>query len=264
MLAALIVDLHTGVAQVEGVLITREGREIRGILQWKGAQGVYEIQQPGSSATTTLTADKVKRVMTRPPPELEEAKRNVQSGRHLDAIPVLKRIASLYIRLEHDVVATRWLAEAYQKSGDLKSAVAVCEKLMKENPACMASEEFVSVYGDKLILDKQYVKAKDIFTRIIEQGDHAAAAVAQIKRADMDMANGNVKEALVNGYLRTALLFGDVKQLQPEALYKAALCFEKLGQTPEAEKMRRQLLADYPQDPFAAKARSSTPAGATP
>ena len=44
--------------------------------------------------------------------------------------------------------------------------------------------------------------------------------------------------------------------MQPEALYKAAKCFEEKGQHSYAEKMRKELLSSYPQSEYAQRVRS--------
>ena len=62
---------------------------------------------------------------------------------------------------------------------------------------------------------------------------------------------GDLQTALIDGYLRTIVLFEQVKDVQPEALYKAVKCFEDLGQAAHADKMRKKLLAEYPQTAYA-------------
>ena len=70
-----------------------------------------------------------------------------------------------------------------------------------------------------------------------------------IARGDYAYADGGesveaAKKALVDGYLRVALLYGDADvgpRLRPEALYKAAKCFEKMGQTSRAANCRSEL-----------------------
>jgi len=84
------------------------------------------------------------------------------------------------------------------------------------------------------------------------------AAMAQIKRGDIERKKENLKEALVDGYLRTIVLFKQVKEVQPEALYKAAKCFEELGEHSYAEKMRKTLLEKYPLDPYTGKIKAGT------
>ena len=82
-----------------------------------------------------------------------------------------------------------------------------------------------------------------------------AKATVKMRQANVDRAKGDLKKALEDGYLRTAVLFRDVKSAQPEALFKAAECFQQMGQIPYAEKMRKRLLEVYPQSPEAGKVR---------
>ena len=62
--------------------------------------------------------------------------------------------------------------------------------------------------------------------------------------------------ALIDGYLRTVVFFQGIKSVQPEALYKAAKCFEEKGQHSYAEKMRKELLSSYPQSEEARQLRA--------
>jgi tetratricopeptide (TPR) repeat protein len=249
---ALAVGLASSYGQVAGVLTLKDGREAKGTLRWKASAKAYEFQAEGSPAVVMISVDKVAGVRTRAPAELVEAVKNVQAGKYPPAIPVLAKVMDDYVMLEHDMTAARYLAEAYQKTDKPKKALAVFEKV---TGAGALSEDLLSLYADSLIADTQYAKALEILGRIVEQGSRTAAAVAQIKRGDIEVKKGNPKVALVDGYLRTVLLFDDVKQTLPEALYKAALCFDQVGQTPYAERMRRRLAAEFPQDPYAAKAK---------
>ena len=62
----------------------------------------------------------------------------------------------------------------------------------------------------------------------------------------MDMRQGEYEKALIGGYLRIVILFREVYSVQAEALYKAAQCFEKLGEHANAEKMLEKLVSEYP------------------
>ena len=46
------------------------------------------------------------------------------------------------------------------------------------------------------------------------------------------------------------VLFQDIKEVQPEALYNAIKCFEQLNQGGYANKLRQKLLAEYPDDKY--------------
>jgi tetratricopeptide (TPR) repeat protein len=253
-LAAAAAGVPPARAAVDGTLSTQDGRTFSGQLQWKKASKEYEVQQGGQSMRIPL--DKVRSAKVKAPAELEAAAGMVKAGRYAAAIPALKQIADSYAMLEHDVTATRWLAEAYLKTADAKSAVAACEAVAESNPLATLLDDFAGVYAEALLADEQYGKLDAILTKIIQQGSRGAAAFAQVKRGDIEMKQGNYKDALLDGYLRTVVLFGDIKPTQPEALYKAAQCFDQLGQGPYAERMRKKLLADFPQDPYAQRVQS--------
>ena len=50
----------------------------------------------------------------------------------------------------------------------------------------------------------------------------------------------------------------DEKHMQPEALFNAAACFEELGQAVYAEKMRKKLMAEYPQSTYTRRIQSES------
>ena len=81
---------------------------------------------------------------------------------------------------------------------------------------------------------------------------------ALIGRGDLILASGesaeSIRAALVDGYLRVALMYTDGKvadQLRPEALAKSAQCFEKIGQAGRADQMRGELKRLYPTSQWA-------------
>lgn len=49
-----------------------------------------------------------------------------------------------------------------------------------------------------------------------------------------------MKQALRDGYLRVALMYGDCPDEKIEAMKRAANCFDKLGQASRAERLRAQ------------------------
>ena len=86
--------------------------------------------------------------------------------------------------------------------------------------------------------------------KMIAAENRETAAAAYIKRGDIDKAQGSLKHALVDGYLRVVYLFRDVKAVQPEALYRAMECFTALEEHQRAEKMRKRLLVDFGNSPY--------------
>ena len=95
-----------------------------------------------------------------------------------------------------------------------------------------------------------------------EKGDDRFShGAALIMRGDIAMKAGNgsndaCKKALIDGYLRVVYLYKDAEiadRLQPEALYKAARCFDKLNQSGRADTMRTELKRTYANSPWANK-----------
>ena len=69
-------------------------------------------------------------------------------------------------------------------------------------------------------------------------------------RGDIIVSTSNdapdkLKDALRDGYLRVVLMYGDADcaRERAEACLKAATCFDKLGQSARAEKLRQQAKA---------------------
>jgi hypothetical protein len=255
-IAAVCLIAGTAAAQIEGTITTKDNRAFPGQLKWKAAGRLYEIRQ-ASGAIVTLTLDKVATVKVKTPPAgLDGLIKNVQTGAGGAAIPGLEQIVKTYEMLEYDLTAARWLCEALVKGGKATEAVRVCDEVAQYRPKSWLTMEFVKVYWDALQADRQYPKLESEISGAIAEGARDVAAVAQNKRGDMKMEKKEFKEALVDGYLRTVVLFTDVKSAQPAALYQAALCFDQLGQAIYAERMRKKLLEDFPQDPYADKLKS--------
>jgi len=256
-LGAACLMAGTAVAQVDGTIITKlDGRAFTGQIKWKAVGRSYEIRLT-NGPIMTVTLDKVSALKVKaPPPGMEGLINRVRSGAGGDAIPGLEQIVKNYEMLEYDLVAARWLAEAYKKADKAAEAIRVCDQVVQSRPKSALSAEFVGAYLEALLTDRQYPKLEAEISAAIAEGGLEVAAVAQNKRGDLKMEKKEFKEALVDGYLRTVVLFEEVKSAQPAALYKAAQCFEQLGQATYAERMRKKLLADFPQDPYSNKLKS--------
>ena len=110
--------------------------------------------------------------------------------------------------------------------------------------------EHLGMLDDPVYLEKA-MKSEDRFAR----------GAALIMYGDIAMKDGKesvdaCKKALTDGYLRVVFLYKDAEvaeKLQPEALYKAAHCFDKLSQSGRADFMRTELKRSYASSPWANK-----------
>jgi len=255
VLLALLVT-SSAMADIKAMIIKRSGQKVVGKVRWKGSSKVYIVTT--SAGQFQIPLSDVSNVRAAKPSTLDSAIRKINTGAASAAIPALKQIAADYEMIEWDVVATRYLAEAYLKNNMYADATRVAEKILNASGNQRASSELMEIYCEALMKDKKFSKLKSMLTRMIETGSRSAAAVAQVKRGDIDRKNGNVQDALINGYLRTIVLYRDVKSIQPEAIYKAMLAFKEMGHHSRAQKMRKKLLAEYPQSKYSSQARSES------
>ncbi len=255
-LLALLASAPLAQAQIEGKILTTDKQVVAGKIRWYPAKRVYEIAQVrpgGQSYTSELPPDKVARIQVAKPAKLDAAIAAVRSGKAAAAIPVLQSIVKTYAMLEWDEKAARYLAEAQLASGDAAGAAATCEGLIKAKPEVAYLGEVAPVYWQALLKTGKTAKLNDYITKAIGAGDRGASAAALIMRGDMLMEKRETLNALKDGYLRVVVLYENVKDVQPEALYKAAKAFDALNQNANAERMRTKLRTKYAQSEYARK-----------
>ena len=241
---------------VNGTIIKKDGREMFGQISWRQTSKEYVLTNPKTKNSVRISPKDVARVKVATPRGLDAAILMVRKGQYAQAIPELEKIRKAYTMLEWDVEAARWLASCYMGIKNPSKAVDMCEQVMRVNPQAVMSGDLARVYWEALKETGQHDKLKTILGRSAEEGSREVAAVAQIMRGDIDEANGKLREALVDGYLRTIVMFQQVKEVQPEALFKAIKCHEKLGEHSHAEKWRKKLLSQYPESSYAQQLKS--------
>lgn len=242
--------------EIRGVIIKKNGGRAPGLLKWQPASKVYVVTD-NNAVQVRIPLSDVARVEVKDPPELDSSAKLVAGGQPALAIPNLEKIVKDYEMLGPDIKAARWLAEAYMKQNEPKKAVVMCDKIVNASPSAV-SGDLASLYWEALLADNQIARLKKAISDAVASGNRTLAARALIMRGNIEKKQGNLKEALVDGYLRTVVLFQDVKEVQPKALYEAAKCFEALGQLTYVEKMRKKLLAEYPDSPYSQQIKSGT------
>ena len=243
-------------AQIEGKIQTKDKKVVAGKIRWFPAKKVYTVVQVGQNGQTReieLTPDQVARISVPEPAKLKPAIAAVRSGKAAAAVPVLQEIVKTYAMLEWDERAARYLAEAQLASGDGPGAVATCEGLIKAKPSVAYIGDVAPVYWQALLKTGKTAKLGDLITKAIAEGSREASAAALIMRGDMLMEKKETLNALKDGYLRVVILYENVKEVQPEALYKAAKAFDALNQNANAERMRSTLRTKYSQSEYARK-----------
>jgi len=230
-----------------------DGGRASGKVRYLASSKAYEIYM-NNNVRQQVMASKVKQVVLKTQPTaLKPAVDNVKRGKYAAAIAPLKKIMTDYEMFGPDVTAAQYLAQAYLGMGRPADASRVCKDVLASNPNAISDPEFAGIYWDSLLQEKKYATLKRVLDDVAQTGSHEIAAVALVKRGDVLLAQGDAKKALLDGYLRTILMFQDVKDIQPEALYKAMKAHQAIGEHPYAEKWRKRLLAGYPASDYAKK-----------
>ena len=245
-----------GWCEAQGTIIKKKGTgQASGMIKWMPASKKYIVTDAQGISIQIALSD-VETVKVKDPPELEPAVKLVQGGQPALAIANLEKILKEYEMMGPDTKAALFLAQAYQKTGAGTKAVEMCKRVIDTNPGAAGNPEFAAIYWEALLAADQVPQLKKAIADAIAQGPRPLVAQALIMRGGVEKKQGNLKDALIDGYLRVVVLFQDVKEAQPQALYEATKCFEQLNQGAYAERMRKKLLAEFPEDPYSEKIRS--------
>jgi tetratricopeptide (TPR) repeat protein len=225
------------------------------LLRWQGGTKTYVLSDKGIDVTIAL-ADVVKLSVVRPK-ELDPAIRAVRENNGAVAIATLAKIATDYFMLQHDEEATRWLAEAYLQGNNGAEAIRAIERITAVRPEAAYLGDLATVYWRALLRENRTSKLDDFLVQAVKSGNRLASATALLLRGDMILKGGDTQDfhirALKDGYLRVVTLYRTVKEVQPEANYKAAKSLEKLGMTARAQERRETIRKEFPGSEWAGK-----------
>lgn len=190
------------------------------------------------------------------PAEYDQAVAALRAGKFDQAIKLLEGIVTRYRLLNWDVEASKLLPQALLGKGDAEGAVAAYTKLFTLAPEEKKNAELAWGMRKALLAAKQYPALIRELDAVAASGSRPDAALAQIMRGDIQVAQNNLDQAVLD-FLRTAILFQDVKDpaIQGEAHLKAAQALEAMRE-PRAKDMYRRLVEKYPSAPQAAQAKA--------
>lgn len=259
-LAVTVLMAGAAFGQIRGTVITSNA-EHTGTIKWKPREKAYEVTIKEKDKDTERVVEHalatVIELKIPKPKDLTTAENHIRDGQPGAAIPLLKKIATDYLMLTWDKPATRLLADALLKSGDHEEAIKVCETVIRADEQAGYIGEVAPIYWQALQKAGKTGKVEDLMAKAIKSGDRTASASALNMRGDLILATGdtneNAKKALRDGFLRVVTLYANERTVRPEALYKAAKCFEKIGQTPRADAFRSELKRDFAGTEWASK-----------
>jgi len=241
-------------AQVQGTITLKSGPRT-GALRWLSSSKSYVLTDNKFDLTIAL-ANVVKLSVVRPR-ELDPAIKAVRENKGADAIAPLAKIVTDYFMLQHDEEATRWLAEAYLQANNGVEAIRAIERVTAIRPEAAYLGDLATVYWRALLRENRTSKLDEMLAQAVKSGNRLASATALILRGDLILKGGDTQDyhnrALKDGYLRVVTLYRTVKEVQPEANYKAAKSLEKLGMTARAQERRETIRKEFPGSEWAGK-----------
>ncbi len=236
-------------AQADQLIMKNTGQVIESkSIRYKASTDEY-IVLGMNNETVPVPARNVERAIVPRPPELDPAIAAVNAGKPDAAIAPLEKIVSDYEGFEWSFVARDVLGQAFMGKKDFKKAVSTYRTIIDGMPAEQIGMATRRRYWDALESAEQFASLKSDLEKAIGAGGRDTAAQAQLKRGDMYAAQGQKNEALLD-YLRTVILYEQVKEVQPEALFKAARLLEEL-RDPRAAELKKTLRENYSSSPYA-------------
>ena len=226
-----------------------DGSEKQGMIRWLPVQKAYNLAVKNAQGQVLEVEVKPDEIVT-----LQVAK-----PKNWDAVQnnpaALMAIASEYKMLQWDAEAGAVLARGLMRQNKAKAAVDACKKIEQANPAAAWDSAMAPEYWRALLETGATGQLPKLLEKGAQSQDLSVAAAACLVRGDLLEREDRVNAALKDGYLRCVFMFANQPAVQAEALYKAALAFDKVRKPTQAEKMRNMLLSKHASSPWAKKLR---------
>ena len=219
-------------------------------IEWREADQVYRVLTM-DDITLPVPKAQVDHLEIDKPADLDKAAQmlSAKPPQYDAAIPLLDGVVQNYKMLVWDIPARYLLVRAHAGKSDSKKLIAALRPLVESDSKNEIPAEIRRLYWGGLLQDKQTATLKTDLEDAIAVAPREVAAFAQIARGDYNRSESRKEDALLD-YLRTVILFEQVKEAQPEALFKAAELLDEM-RDPRAEDMKKRLVSNYPDSPFA-------------
>jgi tetratricopeptide (TPR) repeat protein len=244
---------------IVGTIVDSQGTH-RGAVRYSLKSKTYFVtaKQGGALMEMEIAPGDVSAMEIDPPAGWDQAVDKVSKGQGASAISYFAAVVKKYNHLQWDLRAARYLADAYLASGNVDKAFESCMSVVRADQETAYKGELAPIFWKVLVQLGKKEQLEKLLNKAAVSGDRYSSGAALIGRGDLILASGesaeSLRQALVDGYLRVALMYTDGKvaeQLRPEAMAKAATCFEKIGQAARADQMRSDLRRLYPNSTWA-------------
>lgn len=248
---AAVCWLTAGQANAEDTVILTNGKELQiRSIQWRESEKAYRVETT-DGVVMPLPKAQVQEISLQKPADYDKASALIASKQYAAAVPLLEDIILKYKMLNWDNQARVLLAQAYLGQGVPKKAADTLSDYMNSVPKSDVPDELNRVYWTALLQAGMTATLKKELDAVATDGARSTVAAAVLMRGNMNREAGQ-KEAALLDYLRVIVVCGDVKEVQPEALYKAADVMEEI-RDPRKDGLRKKLIQEYGNSEYAAK-----------
>jgi len=225
--------------------ISTETETVSGDIKWHNRDRKYVIEK--GKVTKEFKLEDVTSLDIPKPAGYDKLVQMVEGGQGAGAVAGLTKIVTDYKMLQWDKPAGRYLAFAHLAAGNAQKAYETCTAIIASDKSAAYSGDLAAAYWQALLKLGKRDQLEGLLKKAATSGSRPASAAALVMRGDIIVSASNdapdaLKKALTDGYLRVALMYQDAEcaRERSEALLKAAACFDKLGQSARAEKLRAQ------------------------
>lgn len=206
----------------------------------------------------TFKRDQIANLYVDPPADWNSAKQKAAAGQLDAALADCTKVILGNAGLGYDTMAGDLAIQILLRQKKNDEAAKLAERVIRSNAAALSSSPaFQAAYWRTLLATGKTAQLAEMLDKAIQSGSREDAARAQLVRGDLRLAENKNKEAVLD-YLRTAILFEAQKDVQPEALFKAASTFELLRDSARAKAFYDKVKTEYPDSSYGQQAKSKS------
>lgn len=244
-IVAVAAVLSAEVFAAPGLLTTTARESFKGDIRWQNGSKTYALIR--GKVTREFKPEEVAALDIEKPELLDRAIQMVQRKQSSQAVVVLEKLVKEYRKLVWDKVAARYLIEAYIIAKNPQKGYESARSVLSDDETAAWSGPMAPAYWKVLLELGKKIQLEEYLDKAASSGERVSSAHALIMRGDMILnSEGETFEAcrraLVDAYLRVALMYTDAKcaEARAIAMEKAAKCFAKISMPGRAEKFRAE------------------------
>ncbi len=227
--------------------IKAKGDTKRGEIKWNASSKSYSLMlKKGKTAyEAQFSIADVESIEIDKPANFDKLVDLIAKGNGSAAEKDLLAILKTYKMLQWDKIAARYLVELYIQMNQYNKAYELVQGILKTDREAAYKGELAPAYWQILLALNKDSQLENCLSKAAMTGDRVSSAEALLMRGDViikkgqDSAEAN-KKALVDAYLRVALMYNDAPcvAVRAKSMQKCAVAFEKVGMPDYANKMR--------------------------